>query len=41
MKKKKIVLIICIILITIQMFMTFIIKIDIEKYTVKKLPSIF
>lgn len=43
MKKKKIVLIICIILITIQMFMTFIIKIDIEKYTVKnaKIPEAF
>ena len=43
MKKKKIVLIICIILITIQMFMLFIIKIDVEKYTVKneKIPEAF
>ena len=43
MEKKKIVLIICIILITIQMFMTFIIKIDVEKYTVKtaKIPEAF
>ena len=43
MEKKKIILLICIILITIQMFMTFIIKIDVEKYTIKnkKIPEEF
>ena len=43
MKKNEIILLVCIVLIVIQMFMSFIIKIDVEKYTVKnaKIPEVF